>query len=39
MKKIKLGREKESNEVQINMSPMVDMTFLLLIFSWLLPPL
>jgi biopolymer transport protein ExbD len=32
MKKISLGRDRKSDEVQINMSPMVDMTFLLLIF-------
>jgi biopolymer transport protein ExbD len=32
MKKIIFGRDKKSDQVEINMSPMVDMTFLLLIF-------
>ena len=32
MAKLSLGRNKSGDEIQINMSPMVDMTFLLLIF-------
>ena len=32
MGKLSLGRNKSGDEIQINMSPMVDMTFLLLIF-------
>ncbi|NLA75756.1 MAG: biopolymer transporter ExbD [Deltaproteobacteria bacterium] len=32
MGKLSLGRKKDDQQVEINMSPMIDMTFLLLIF-------
>jgi biopolymer transport protein ExbD len=32
MGKLSLGRKRDDKQVEINMSPMVDMTFLLLIF-------
>jgi len=32
MSKLSLGRNKNDEQIEINMSPMVDMTFLLLIF-------
>jgi|WetSurMetagenome_2_1015567.scaffolds.fasta_scaffold710796_1 biopolymer transport protein ExbD len=32
MGKLSLGRQRDDKQVEINMSPMVDMTFLLLIF-------
>jgi biopolymer transport protein ExbD len=35
MGRLSLGHKKGEDSVNINMSPMVDMTFLLLIFFWL----
>ena len=32
MKKLSLGMEKKSDEVELNMSPLIDMIFILLIF-------
>ena len=32
MKKLSLGAEKKSDEIELNMSPLIDMIFILLIF-------